>query len=161
MFRNLIIKNKFLQIPDYQKEKEKQLKTTSKEKYNASNYARYVNFNPHNINKEKIEYPELQLSIKKCIYQFEKEKKLNLTKYDLESSKILKTTLPKIRKERNQLSFTKNKFISRNKKIFNYSKNSSRNYKDNYTFIIKPENCGYLIEKCFEHRINWENVRIG
>jgi len=159
MFRNLIIKNKFLQIPDYQKEKEKQLKTTSKEKYNASNYARYVNFNPHNINKEKIEYPELQLSIKKCIYQFEKEKKLNLTKYDLESSKILKTTLPKIRKERNQLSFTKNKFISRNKKIFNYSKNSSRNYKDNYTFIIKPENCGYLIEKCFEHRINWENVK--
>ena len=65
----------------------------------------------------------------------------------------MKTSLPKIILEKNQLSFTKNKYTSRNKKIFNYSreKNSYKDIKDNYTFLIKPENCGYLIEKCFEH----------
>ena len=72
----------------------------------------------------------------------------------------MKTSLPKIILEKNQLSFTKNKYTSRNKKIFNYSreKNSYKDIKDNYTFLIKPENCGYLIEKCFEHRINWERI---
>ena len=101
MLRSPIIKNKFLQIPDYQKEKEKKLKKTSIEKYNVTNYARYVNFNPHNTNREKIEYPELQLSIKKCIYQFEKKKKLNLTKSNLTFPKILKTSLPKIMRKIN------------------------------------------------------------
>ena len=24
-----------------------------------------------------------------------------------------------------------------------------------HTYIIRPENCGYLIKKCFKHRINW------
>ncbi len=160
MFRSPIIKQKFLQIPDYQKEKEKKIKKTSIEKYNATNYARYINFNPHNTNREKIEYPELQLSIKKCIYKFEKEKNFNLTKYNLEFPKTLKTSLPKILLEKNQLSFTKNKYTSRNKKIFNYSReqNSYQDMKNNCFFVIRPENCGYLIEKCFEHRINWKKM---
>ena len=25
-------------------------------------------------------------------------------------------------------------------------------------YIIKPENCGYLIKKCFEHRLNWRET---
>ena len=28
-------------------------------------------------------------------------------------------------------------------------------YYKTYTYIIRPENCGYLIKKCFNHRINW------
>ena len=33
--------------------------------------------------------------------------------------------------------------------------NKSHSYYKKYTYIIRPENCGYLIKKCFNHRINW------
>ena len=28
-----------------------------------------------------------------------------------------------------------------------------------FLYIIRPENCGYLLKKCFENRINWEEVK--
>jgi len=48
-----------------------------------------------------------------------------------------------------------------NKSINNINlANSTTNKKINsfyrkYTYIIRPENCGYLVKKCFKHRINW------
>ena len=36
----------------------------------------------------------------------------------------------------------------------NLNTNTFINYKK-YTYIIRPENCGYLVKKCFNHRINW------
>ena len=38
----------------------------------------------------------------------------------------------------------------------NNNYNSVNNfYYKKYKYIIRPENCGYLIKKCFKHRINW------
>ena len=28
-----------------------------------------------------------------------------------------------------------------------------------YTYIIRPENCGYLIKNCFKHRKNWKEIK--
>ena len=33
--------------------------------------------------------------------------------------------------------------------------NSKLIYYKKYKYIIRPENCGYLVKKCFSHRINW------
>ena len=39
----------------------------------------------------------------------------------------------------------------------NFFSNHQKIQKMHY-YIIKPENCGYLIKKCFEHRLNWRET---
>ena len=43
---------------------------------------------------------------------------------------------------------------SNNENIENNLKNST-----NYKFIVRPENCGYLIVRCFKHRKNWTEIK--
>ena len=49
--------------------------------------------------------------------------------------------------------------ISNNISLFklNNNLNTTKNfaYYKKYKYIIRPENCGYLIKNCFKHRINW------
>ena len=73
----------------------------------------------------------------------------------------------------------KNKFLSSSYKFTNsFKANKNRNYccnlfkemtfiKSNeelckneslYTYIVRPENCGYLIKNCFKHRKNWKEI---
>ena len=53
----------------------------------------------------------------------------------------------------------KSKNISNNMSIFKINNNlpNTKNfsYYKRYKYIIRPENCGYLIKNCFKHRINW------
>ena len=74
----------------------------------------------------------------------------------------------------------KNKFLSSSYKFTNSSKaNKNKIYSSNlfkemifiksneelckneslYTYIVRPENCGYLIKNCFKHRKNWKERR--
>ena len=39
----------------------------------------------------------------------------------------------------------------------NNNENNIKNTK--YKFIVRPENCGYLIINCFKHRINWQEIK--
>ena len=94
------------------------------------------------------------------------------------NKKILNTNI-KIKyfsKENNKSS--KNKFfLSASSYNFNQQKNFKRNYhnlykeinifKTNdelckseslYTYVVRPENCGYLIKNCFKHRKNWKEI---
>ena len=34
----------------------------------------------------------------------------------------------------------------------------SHKKKSYYTYVIRPENCGYLIKNCFKHRKNWKEI---
>ena len=50
------------------------------------------------------------------------------------------------------------KKISNNINLFKLNNlNTTKNfaYYKKYKYIIRPENCGYLIKNCFKHRINW------
>ena len=50
------------------------------------------------------------------------------------------------------------KKISNNISLFKLNNlNTTKNfaYYKKYKYIIRPENCGYLIKNCFKHRINW------
>jgi hypothetical protein len=53
----------------------------------------------------------------------------------------------------------RSKNISNNMSIFKINNNlpNTKNfsYYKRYKYIIRPENCGYLIKNCFKHRINW------
>ena len=39
----------------------------------------------------------------------------------------------------------------------NNNENNIKNTK--YKFIVRPENCGYLIINCFKHRVNWQEIK--
>ena len=73
----------------------------------------------------------------------------------------------------------KNKYLSSSYKFTNSNKsNKKKNYCSNlfkelifiksneelckneslYTYIVRPENCGYLIKNCFKHRKNWKEI---
>ena len=49
--------------------------------------------------------------------------------------------------------------LSKNMALFKINNNKSTEnpflYYKKYKYIIRPENCGYLIKNCFKHRINW------
>ena len=95
------------------------------------------------------------------------------------NKQIIKTNI-KIKNPYNEFDnkIIKNKFIfSSSSNHFNPQKNNIRNYykiykeinlfKSNeelckneslYTYVIRPENCGYLIKNCFKHRKNWKEI---
>ena len=56
----------------------------------------------------------------------------------------------------------RSKNISNNMSIFKINNNlpNTKNfsYYKRYKYIIRPENCGYLIKNCFKHRINWSEL---
>ena len=69
---------------------------------------------------------------------------------------------------RNNIKLVEKKTESKDKKSLNLSKNmalfkinNNNNterpfvYYKKYKYIVRPENCGYLIKNCFKHRINW------
>ena len=182
MFRDSLIKNKYIQIPDYQKEREERFNKLALSRFAMNEFVKLIKYNPYNYKRITNENPELKLSIKRCLHLSEREyspinSNLTSTKNQLEISKsIHMTSLPKITNEINNkspVSKTKNSFFPARNNIesINYSKgkNSNRNShiennnKNSHiescnTYIIKPENCGYLVKKCFDHRLNWREI---
>ena len=57
-------------------------------------------------------------------------------------------------KEKKSLNLSKNMALF---KINNNNMNPERPflYYKKYKYIVRPENCGYLIKNCFKHRVNW------
>ena len=55
--------------------------------------------------------------------------------------------------QKNIKNATNNKFLFKLNNNLPNPKNFS--YYKRYKYIIRPENCGYLIKNCFKHRINW------
>ena len=54
-----------------------------------------------------------------------------------------------------------NSFNSNNNRNEINALNSGNNFHKNksfYTYVIRPENCGYLIKNCFKHRKNWKEI---
>ena len=48
--------------------------------------------------------------------------------------------------------------INNNNNLYSFINGINTSYHSSYkkyTYIIRPENCGYLVKKCFNHRINW------
>ena len=53
------------------------------------------------------------------------------------------------------LNSTYNTFNNLNNNTISMNGNNQISYHKKYKYIIRPENCGYLVKKCFSHRINW------
>ncbi len=182
MYYDSLIKNKYIQIPDYQKEREERFNKLALSRFAMNEFARLIKCNPYNYKRITNEHPDLKLSIKRCLHHSEREyspiqTNLTSTKNQLEVSKSNHMTLlPKIPNETNNklsvsktknsffqtrnnvesLSYSKGKISNRNSHIENNSKNS--HIENCNTYIIKPENCGYLVKKCFDHRLNWREI---
>ena len=69
------------------------------------------------------------------------------------SKRYILSSKPKSRENLNQ---EVNLYTSINEDIINY--NLPKKSDNFFTYIIRPENCGYLIKKCFEHRKNWREL---
>ena len=182
MYNDSLIKNKYILIPDYQKEREERFNKLALSRFAMNEFARLIKCNPYNYKRITNEHPDLKLSIKRCLHHSEREyspiqTNITSTKNQIEVSKSNQMTfLPKIPNETNNklsvsktknsffqtrnnvesLSFSKGKISNRNSHIENNSKNS--HIENCNTYIIKPENCGYLVKKCFEHRLNWREI---
>ena len=155
MKSDLLIKKKFVQIPNYQKEKDE---SNNKNRFKITEFLNLMKYNPNKTHREREEYPHLKLSIQKCIYETERN-----VSQEKENNRYLTETKHEISKSPLPQIFEKNKLIStksRNKNILSHSKGktSVKLLDNNNTYIIKPENCGYLVKKCLEHRINWKEI---
>ena len=57
-----------------------------------------------------------------------------------------------------QKSFTRNNY-GLYKEINLFKSNEELKKKESfYTYVVRPENCGYLIKNCFKHRKNWKEI---
>ena len=89
-------------------------------------------------------------------YIFPNLKQKNKYKFFHENSKDLFANRTKFQKtERNFFLMKKKRSIIPKKINLNNNILKSSNYK----FIVRPENCGYLIVKCFKHRKNWIEIK--
>ena len=96
-------------------------------------------------------------------YIFPNLKQNNKFDCNPENSKDLYVNRTKLQKtERNFYDYVfhdKKKIIIPKKiNLYNNNGNNSLN-STNYKFIVRPENCGYLIVKCFKHRKNWTEIK--
>ena len=96
-------------------------------------------------------------------YIFPNLKQNNKFNYNLENSKDLyvnRTKLLKTERKFYDYVFHDKKKIIIPKKINLNNKNGNNIFiSNNYKFIVRPENCGYLIVKCFKHRKNWTEIK--
>ena len=99
------------------------------------------------------------------VIEFQKNKnKVNAT----EKNKI---NCPKLQFHKTELNFFNNFKSNQTNNIYsiknaNYNGNKEINKNNNnnmsmkkYRFIVRPENCGYLVIKCFRHRKNWKEIK--
>ena len=103
-----------------------------------------------------------------------KSKNFENNTYFIESIKNDKTTKNKTKNNffnfRNNIKLVERKSHGLEKNEQNFSNNialfklNNNNIKPfihykRYKYIVRPENCGYLIKKCFKHRINWIELK--
>ena len=168
MFTESIIKNSFLVIQNIQKAKQEKLNKLEGNRIKINDYIKIIKVNPYNFNRHINDHPGFKLSVKRCPYLTERDffqgkTNLTFTRNYLNNSKSNKS-LPKIlneikpilsNKPKLPINFSRNKTSSSNSK----GKNPNSFFQENcYSYIIKPENCGYLVRKCFDHRLNWKEI---
>ena len=133
--------------------------------FNSSQYKIFIN-NGRNKKKEEQEKEETfpKLGNRR------NSKNLENNTYYLDSIKNGKTTKNNTKNNffsfRNNIKIVERKSDNTEKNKQKYSNNFAlfklndsnikpfMHYK-RYKYIVRPENCGYLIKKCFKHRINW------
>ena len=73
-----------------------------------------------------------------------------------------KSKWPKYKRPTIERNFLFN-FLNNNSSNTNNTAKSSNNFinlkSTKYKFIVRPENCGYLIVNCFKHRKNWQEIK--
>ena len=133
-------------------------------------------FSPNTPNSKKITYDfnnQAPSSIKKLTFRYENSYEDNRIS-DNKNNYVLPyiRNIPKniyttnyITKLNWLVNNTANQFTTTNKNNLKgnkfqkevFPKNNEELCKNQskYTYVIRPENCGYLIKKCFEHRKNW------
>ena len=181
---NILLKSQIEQInrirQKFQKEKEKS-NNTEKKINNNSNSQLLI----YRTKKEKIKLSNnLILYRNKDEYYKKLNNKLDYNNGMNKSHSInnLKSFFPIIESTKNKIEKMNNinkksKFPTTERNLFNnffqnnYNnkinniKNEKINYKDNntnngkYKFIVRPENCGYLVINCFKHRKNWQEIK--
>ena len=161
----------------YQKQSQKDLITTSYPKCHIENRN---NRQSNSLYKTSPKYLLSSLENNVLIGKLSQRKtyifpKINNCYSKNKKNKNILNTNIKIKNQYNEsesdLKNTKNRFF------LSASKNNPRNYfelykeinlfKSNeelckneclYTYVIRPENCGYLIKDCFKHRKNWKEI---
>ena len=143
MENNLLCENLFQRkskiLPDIQN-----MSDLFRSKYNSNDY-RFI----ERINEKKK-------SKKKTVF-------LSTTSFDFKkrpNSKLKKKILISNKKElinmiRNSKSKDKKPFSNINLKDSEIAKSKSEQI---YYYIVRPENCGYLVKNCFKHRKNWKEL---
>ena len=123
-----------------------------------------------NSNRHQEIFPKLMSlkrlkSAKKMYNQNNNNKKDNINY--ISNNYIFKNSfefrnIDKANNKTNNFNSTYNKSIknnsNNNNNLLSFIKginNSNQSSYKKYTYIIRPENCGYLVKKCFKHRINW------
>ena len=108
------------------------------------------------INNLKNKFPIINSKSKNKFNDKDKDKEKEKAKYE-ELKQFPKT----------KINFFHNYQSSRTNMISVKNSNNSIDNKDNcnninnkqYKFIVRPENCGYLIVRCFRHRKNWKEIK--
>ena len=129
-----------------------------------------LNNNRKNINKDEKSkeeiFPKLstrnkiQNSEKKYTYLIEHNKNSDSSKTRTKNNFFGFRNNIKLSEKKSSASERKN-ILNLPKNISPFKSNNNLNnmkifsYYKKYKYIIRPENCGYLIKNCFKHRINW------
>ncbi len=134
---------------------------TYKIKQNNNNSVSVHNHSNIITNINNIDDPVLPKLAKFSFNNNNNNKKQNLQKYRITSAYEYfsqKNHLSSSFRPQSELQ-SKEKFFpiqnQKNYSIEHKNKNNLPEYFEYYSYIVRPENCGYLICKCFEHRKNW------
>ena len=156
----------------YQKISKKNLTTSSKTQFATNRNNNYTN----SLYKASPKYLLSSLENNVLIGKLS-QRRNNLFPRITNNKLILKTNIKKSPYKESDNKNSNNKLFLSASSNYKYQKNSTRNYynlfkeinlfKSNeelckseflYTYVIRPENCGYLIKNCFKHRINWKEI---
>ena len=149
-------------------------KIVSSKKLVNTNSNLFFNSIEKNVNNIKKSYNDMELFPRLSAFKkLKSTEKINYNNSNKHNNKFFSTSKNYFK---NRIYSTRIDKNSENKKTsFNssYSLNNSMNNNNNnlisslndkpkntkyykkYSYIIRPENCGYLIKRCFNHRINW------
>ena len=133
---------------------------------NDNNSIEFINTTKsQSIKNIKDIFPSIKQQKKKFVINFNENKK---DKYKEININNIRSKLKYPKTERNFFN-NYNSILTRNmnpyKQIINYNYNNNQennniiNNLTKYKFIVRPENCGYLIVKCFKHRKNWIEIK--
>ena len=156
-FKKKINLNSNSELLLYQTKKEKLVKLPNNIVVYQSKEDSNKNSN-HSLELDKVFNKSKSINNLKNIFPKIDNKKINI--YSNNTYEKDRNNRPKFKfptKERNFFNNYINNINYNIKSVKNNNKNNIKNAK--YKFVVRPENCGYLIINCFKHRINWQEIK--